>query len=158
MGPSKEARFADTLRPARHIRGHTFTAHSLACTHPCQSFAGNLAAPTHDSGPARDATPFTVMDFHLQLLPVFRRTAAQYPIPPNCCERFVAAVAGEPRNTRYRAGAAPYPDRTRSGWIRSAYPDAPPDSGRSLWRVPRVSGRLPPGLCRIADHGTIAVP
>src|SRR5271166_6222115 len=27
---------------------------------------------------------------------------------------------------RYRAGASPYPDRTCTGWIRSAYPDAPP--------------------------------
>src|SRR5271166_2537696 len=43
-----------------------FAAHNLACTPPCQRFAGNLAAPTHDSGPVWDATPFTVMDSHLQ--------------------------------------------------------------------------------------------
>lgn len=43
-----------------------FAAHNLACTHPCQRFAGYLAAPTHDSGPVWDATPFTVMDSHLQ--------------------------------------------------------------------------------------------
>jgi hypothetical protein len=43
-----------------------FAAHNLACTHPCQRFAGNLAASTHDSGPVWDATPFTVMDSHLQ--------------------------------------------------------------------------------------------
>ena len=55
-----------------------------------------------------------------------RTFAAQYPTPHNCCVRFVAAVAGGPRNTRYRAGATPYPGRTFTGWIRSAYPDAPP--------------------------------
>src|SRR5271166_2008513 len=43
-----------------------FAAHNLACTHPCQRFAGNLTAPTHVSGPVWDATPFTVMDSHLQ--------------------------------------------------------------------------------------------
>jgi hypothetical protein len=43
-----------------------FAAHNLACTHPCQRFAGFLTAPTHDSGPVWDATPFTVMDSHLQ--------------------------------------------------------------------------------------------
>jgi hypothetical protein len=43
----------------------------------------------------------------------FRTFAARYPIPHNCCLRFVAAVASVPRNTRYRPGAAPYPDRTR---------------------------------------------
>ena len=43
-----------------------FAAHNLACTHPCQRFAGHLAALTHDSGPVWDATPFTVMDSHLQ--------------------------------------------------------------------------------------------
>ena len=43
-----------------------FAAHNLACTHPCQRFAGSLAALTHDSGPVWDATPFTVMDSHLQ--------------------------------------------------------------------------------------------
>jgi len=57
---------------------------------------------------------------------IFRTFAAQYPTPHNCCVRFVATVAGGPRNTRYRAGASPYPDRTCTGWIRSAYPDAPP--------------------------------
>ena len=31
------------------------------------------------------------------------------------------------RNTHYRAGATPYPDRTFTGWIRSVHPDAPPD-------------------------------
>jgi hypothetical protein len=62
----------------------------------------------------------------------FKTFAAQYPTPHNCCVRFVVAVAGRPRNTRYRAGASPYPDRTLTGWIRSAYPDAPPDSGQSL--------------------------
>jgi hypothetical protein len=36
-----------------------------------------------------------------------------------------------PRNTRYRAGASPYPDRTLTGWTRSACPDAPPHSGHS---------------------------
>jgi hypothetical protein len=56
----------------------------------------------------------------------FKTFAAQYPTPHNRCVRFVAAVADEPRNTRYRAGADPYPDRTLTGWIRSAYPDAPP--------------------------------
>src|SRR5271157_3877986 len=56
----------------------------------------------------------------------FQTFAAQYPTPHNCCVRFVAAVAGGPRNTRYRAGASPYPDRTCTGWIRSAYPVAPP--------------------------------
>jgi hypothetical protein len=30
------------------------------------------------------------------------------------------------RNTRYRAGATPYPGRTFTGWIRSIRPDAPP--------------------------------
>src|SRR4051812_4242591 len=30
------------------------------------------------------------------------------------------------RNTRYRAGATPYPDRTFTGWTRSAFPGAPP--------------------------------
>ncbi len=43
-----------------------FAAHNLACTHPCQRFAGNLAALTHDSGPVWVATPFTVKDSHLQ--------------------------------------------------------------------------------------------
>jgi hypothetical protein len=61
----------------------------------------------------------------------FRTFAAQCPTPHNCCVRFVAAVAGGPRNTRYRAGATPYPGRTLTGWTRSAYPDAPPGSGRS---------------------------
>src|SRR5208283_1411988 len=58
---------------------------------------------------------------------IFRTFAAQYPTPHNCCVRFAAAVAGGPRNTRYRAGASPYPDRTCTGWIRSAYPVAPPN-------------------------------
>ena len=35
----------------------------------------------------------------------FRAFAAQYRTPHNCCVRFVAAVAGGPRNTRYWAGA-----------------------------------------------------
>jgi hypothetical protein len=56
----------------------------------------------------------------------FTTFAAQYPTPHNYCVRFVADVTGVPRNTRYRAGASPYPDRTLTGWIRSAYPDAPP--------------------------------
>src|SRR5271157_5549805 len=63
----------------------------------------------------------------------FQTFAAQYPTPHNCCVRFVAAVAGGPRNTRYRAGASPYPGRTLTGWTRSAYPDAPPHSRRSLF-------------------------
>src|SRR5690349_13739317 len=29
-----------------------------------------------------------------------------------------------PRNTRYRAGATPYPDRTSTGWIAPASPGA----------------------------------
>jgi hypothetical protein len=32
--------------------------------------------------------------------------AAQYLTPHNCCVRFAAAVAGGPRNTRYRAVAS----------------------------------------------------
>jgi hypothetical protein len=62
---------------------------------------------------------------------IFRTFAAQYPAPCNCCIHFVAAVAAEPRNTRCRAGASPYPDRTSTGWIRSGYPDAP----LSFWTV-----------------------
>src|SRR5271166_6668055 len=71
-----------------------FAAHNLACTHPCQRFAGNLAAPTHDSGSVWDATPFTVMDSHLQPpagLPAHRGSTSH---PNNRCVRFVAAVAG----------------------------------------------------------------
>src|ERR1700676_381451 len=52
------------------------------------------------------------------------------------------------RNTRYRAGAAPYPDRTFTGWIRSVHPDAPPEIlmlsqqgafGDGLWQVKGIS-------------------
>ena len=50
----------------------------------------------------------------------------------------MAAVAGEPCNTRYRAGASPYPDRTLTGWIRSAYPDAPP----KFWTVSSADADL----------------
>jgi hypothetical protein len=52
---------------------------------------------------------------------------------------------GRQRDTQHPppGGCQPYPDRTLTGWTRSAYPDAPPD----LSTVPRVGGgnlrRLP---------------
>ena len=54
-------------------------------------------------------------------------------IPPHTIAVYASwppSPAGS-RNTRYRAGATPYPDRTFTGWIRSVHPDAPPDSGQS---------------------------
>jgi hypothetical protein len=62
----------------------------------------------------------------------FRTFTARYPAPHNRCVR---VVAGVPRNTRCRAGAGPCPDRTLTGWIRSAYPDAPPN----VWTVLSMS-------------------
>jgi hypothetical protein len=56
--------------------------------------------------------------------------------PPSCTESRC-----EPRPPACHAtlatgrGAAPYPDRTLIGWIRSAYPDAPPNFAA----VPRLS-------------------
>src|SRR5208282_3679594 len=92
-----------------------FAAHNLACTHPCQRFAGNLAAPTHDSGPVWDATPFTVMDSHLHPpagLPAHRGSIA-HPTRLLCTLR--SRRRRRPRNTHYRAPATAYPDRTSTG-------------------------------------------
>ena len=60
----------------------------------------------------------------------FRAFAAQYPTPHNCCVRFVAAVAGGPRNTRYRAAA----NLTRTGL-------SPAGSEQLILTHPQVSGR-----------------
>ncbi len=92
-----------------------FAAHNLACTHPCQRFAGHLAALTHDSGPVWDATPFTVMDSHLQPpagLPAHRGSMAGLcaPLPtlrPRPRERVRTARGGCGLLLLHRSGLAP---------------------------------------------------
>ena len=82
-----------------------FAAHNLACTHPCQRFAGNLAALTHDSGPVWDATPFTVMDSHLQPpagLPAHRGSMAGLYAPLPTLRR---RPRGRPRTAWGRCGS-----------------------------------------------------
>ena len=82
-----------------------FAAHNLACTHPCQRFAGHLAALTHDSGPVWDATPFTVMDSHLQPpagLPAHRGSMAGLNVPLPTLRRH---PRGRLRTARGRCGS-----------------------------------------------------
>src|SRR3954469_14837912 len=53
-----------------------------------------------------------------------------------------------PRNTRYRAGATPYPNRTFTGWIAPASPGA---REQVLMPDPRPTAAFSPPLMQIKD-------
>ncbi len=152
-----------------------FAAHNLACTYPCQRFAGHLAALTHDSGPVWDATPFTVMDSHPQPpagLPAHRGPLAAEGSPGGSYglqTRLSIAPAREdvrplPDARRRRRRSEGQPERAEAwplhgrGYRDAAHGRGIDEAGPRACRKGLVIGRIQGNFSLTQAHGRMSPP